>query len=232
MHPLRIGHRGAAGHAPENTLLSIETALAIGVDVVEIDVHRSLDGHLIVMHDARVDRTTNGTGYVRDLTLPQLRALRTASGQSVPTLAEVLETVNGRAELMIELKTRNIARDVLQLAAQTAPALPIYIASFLHSELLTVRELSPLTRTIALLDAAPVSPAAFALQARATHAGVAFDSLDPLFADRLHAAGLAIFTYTVDDPRDIARAATLGLDGLISNFPDRLPKNNPVPELS
>jgi glycerophosphoryl diester phosphodiesterase len=73
--PLRIGHRGAAGHAPENTLLSIEAALAIGVDVVEIDVHRSLDGHLIVMHDERVDRTTNGSGYIRDLTLAELRDL-------------------------------------------------------------------------------------------------------------------------------------------------------------
>jgi glycerophosphoryl diester phosphodiesterase len=215
MHqPLRIGHRDAAGHAPENTLLSIETALAIGVDVVEIDVHRSLDGHLIVMHDERVDRTTNGSGYIRDLTLAELCTLQ----PGVPTLAEVLAAVKGRAALMIEMKVRGIAQDVVEMALGAS----VYYASFLHSELLRVRELEPDARTIALIDAAPVSPTTFALDARATHAGSAFDSLESNFIAALKSAGIGVFTWTVDDPRDIAHARSLGVDGLISNFPDRL----------
>jgi glycerophosphoryl diester phosphodiesterase len=215
MHrPLRIGHRGAAGHAPENTLLSIETALAIGVDVVEIDVHRSLDGHLVVMHDERVDRTTNGSGYIRDLTLDELRALQ----PGVPTLAEVLAAVKGRAALMIEMKVRGITRDVVQLARGAS----VYYASFLHSELLRIRELERNARTVALIDAAPVSPAGFAVDARATHAGIAFDCLESRSVAGLKDAGIAVFTWTVDDPGDIARARSLGVDGLISNFPDRL----------
>jgi len=220
--PLRIGHRGAAGHAPENTLLSIETALSLGVDVVEIDVHRSRDGHLIVMHDERVDRTTNGSGYIRDLTLDELQALETPRRQWVPTLTEVLTAVQGRAALMIEIKVRSIIEDAVRAVATVAPELPVYYASFLHSELLRVRELDPSAKTIALIDAVPVAHTAFAVDARATHAGIAFDTLDGGFVQALKDAGIGVFTYTVDDPRDIAQARSLGVDGMISNYPDRL----------
>ena len=213
--PLRIGHRGAAGHAPENTLLSIETALALGAEVIEIDVHRSLDGELIVMHDERVDRTTGGSGYIRDLTLPQLRALR------IPTLMEAMQAVKGRASLMIELKVRQIVPEVIRVAANN-PEVPVLYASFFHSELLRVRELEPTAQTIALIEAVPVSLTAFAIEARATHAGIAFQSLEPEFVRRLQDAGIAVFTYTVDEPREIRYARSLGVDGLISNFPDRL----------
>lgn len=204
---LRIGHRGAAGHAPENTLASVELAIGFGVDVVEIDVHRSRDGQLMVIHDARVDRTTRGTGYVRDLNRAQM--------PEVPTLAEVLAAVKGRAELMIELKVRGIAEAAVTLAGSQ----PVYFASFFHSELLSIRA----ARTLALIDGVPVSPAAFALEAKATHAGIGFDSLEPGLITDLHAAGVQVFTWTVDDPRDIAHAISLGVDGVISNFPDRLP---------
>ena len=220
--PLRIGHRGAAGHAPENTLLSVETAISFGVDVVEIDVHRSRDGELIVMHDERVDRTTHGSGYIRDMTLEQIQALQMPLQQRVPTLAEVLNTVKGRAALMIEIKVRNIVRDVVALVDSIMPGVSVYYASFLHSELVDLRELDPGARTIALIDAVPVSPTAFAIDSRATHAGLAFTSLDPQFVRALKDAGIGIFTFTVDDPRDIAHARSLEVDGLISNFPDRL----------
>jgi len=213
--PLKVGHRGAAGHAPENTLLSVETALSLGVDVVEIDIHLSRDGHLVVMHDARVDRTTEGCGYVRDLSLAELQAL------NVPTVAQVVDTVMGKSALMLELKVRNIARQLVELTALT-PEVPVFYASFLHSELLRIRELDPAARTIALLDGVPVSPAAFAADAQASYAGIAFDSLEPAFVSSLKAAGIGIFTYTVDEPRDIAIARALDVDAIISNFPDRL----------
>jgi glycerophosphoryl diester phosphodiesterase len=213
--PLRIGHRGAAGHAPENTLLSIETGLSLGAEVIEIDVHRSCDGQLIVMHDERVDRTTNGSGYIRDLTLAQLRTLE------VPTLEEAMQAVRGRAALMIEIKVRHIVPEVVRAVAKV-PEVSVFYASFFHSELLRVRELDPGARTIALIEAVPVSLTAFAVAAQATHAGVAFQSLEPDFVRALQDAGLAVFTYTVDDPREIGYARSLGVDGMISNFPDRL----------
>ena len=208
---LRIGHRGAPGHAPENTLASIEKAIEFGVDVVEIDVRRSLDGHLMIMHDARIDRTTGRRGYVHELTRDEMGG--------VPTLTDVIETVNGRAAVMIELKVRGIVEDALSAAGSH----PVYLASYFHSEMLRVRELAPKMRTIALVDGVPVSPIAFALEAKVTHAGFGFDSLEPGLVELVHAAGLHLFTWTVDDPRDIAQAISLGADGLISNFPDRLP---------
>jgi glycerophosphoryl diester phosphodiesterase len=209
--PLRIGHRGAPGHIPENTLASIEKAIEFGVDVVEIDVRRSLDGHLMIMHDARIDRTTAGCGYVHELTRNEMAG--------VPTLDDVIDIVNGRVAVMIELKVRGIVEAALSVAGSH----PVYLASYFHSEMLRVREIAPEMRTIALMDGVAVSPLACALEAKATHAGFGFDSLEPGLVELAHAAGLQVFTWTVDDPRDIAQAALLGVDGLISNFPDRLP---------
>jgi glycerophosphoryl diester phosphodiesterase len=208
---LRIGHRGAAGHVPENTLPSIEKAIGFGADVVEIDIRRSLDGHLMVMHDARVDRTTGRRGWVHELTRDEM--------SGVPTLADVMAAVNGRAAVMIELKVRGIVEEALRASA----SYPVYLASYLHSELLRVRELAPTARTIALIDGVPVSRAAFALEAKATHAGFGLDSLEPDLVEFMHSEGLQVFTWTANDPRDIALAVSLGVDGIISDYPDRLP---------
>src|SRR3982751_733458 len=101
--PLRIGHRGAPGHVLENTLGSIETAIELGVDYAEIDLRLTRDGHVVVLHDARVDRTTNRHGRVKDLTLAQVKRITTKDGQHVPTLEEVLKITDGRVGLLLEL---------------------------------------------------------------------------------------------------------------------------------
>jgi glycerophosphoryl diester phosphodiesterase len=118
---------------------------------------------------------------------------------------------------MIELKVRNIVGEVADAVAATAPGLSVYYASFLHSELLHATG-----NRIALIDGVPVSPTAFAVESHATHAGIAFNSLERNFVSQLQTAGIRVFTWTVDDPRDIAIARSLGVDGIISNFPDRL----------
>lgn len=220
---LRIGHRGAAGHAPGNTLLSIETALRIGVDLVEVDVQRTADGHLIVLHDTRCNPSTTGTGLVAEKSLAEIRGLRTIPGDHpLPTLDQVIAAVSGGAGLMIEFKSPGIAAQVLDVvrAAQFPGA--VYFASFLHEELLTVRALDTRAPTIALLEGTPVNRTAFALDARATHAGLSVHSLTPSFVASLHAAGIQVFAWTVDEPEMIAFARECGVDGLISNYPDRL----------
>src|SRR5213593_3287192 len=93
---LRIGHRGAAGYAPENTLRSIEQAIALGCDLVEVDVRRTRDGDLVLLHDERVDRTTNGKGNVAEMTLKDLRTLDAGGGPRIPTLQEALHVADGR----------------------------------------------------------------------------------------------------------------------------------------
>src|SRR5580698_11249186 len=99
---LKIGHRGAAGHAPENTLLSLERGIALGVDFVEVDVQQTRDGHLVLMHDKWVNRTTNGAGRLTDLCWSEVRVLDAGEGQRVPLLADVLEASSGRVALILE----------------------------------------------------------------------------------------------------------------------------------
>jgi glycerophosphoryl diester phosphodiesterase len=223
MKPLRIGHRGAAGHAPENTLLSFEMAIRMGVDAVEFDVQQTRDSQLVIIHDWRVDRTLDGEGYVAELTLEELRRMRTRQGgETVPTLAEALACVNGRAAVMLELKVPTLAARVAAAVNESKVAQRIMYASFIHSELLAVRREDPQATTIALIDAIPVDPTAFAVDARATHVSVAMNSLAKVFADALHAAGFGVFTYTADDAYEIGHALECRVDGIISNYPDRL----------
>jgi glycerophosphoryl diester phosphodiesterase len=226
MIPLRIGHRGAAGYAPENTISSVEKAIALGVDAVEIDVQITRDGALAVMHDCTVDRTTDGHGYVRDLLLEDLRRLRTSSGgQPVPTLAEVLGAINGRAALMIEMKASGIAAPVAEAVRQAHFRSRVFYASFQHDDLLQVREIDRDAQTIALFEGVPVDRIGFLRDARATHAGIALGSIFPGFTRVLQEAGFQVFTYTANEPGEIAWACHCNVNGIISNYPDRLPKS-------
>jgi glycerophosphoryl diester phosphodiesterase len=223
MFPLRIGHRGAAGHAPGNTLLSIETALRMGVDLVEIDLQQTSDNHLIVLHDRTLHYSSTGGGPVEAASFDEIRALRTVpADQPIPSLGEVLACVNGRAGLMIELKVPRIVPQTLSAVQRAQFAGAVYYASFLHEELLAVRALDATAATIALLEGTPVNMTAFALDAGATHAGLSIHSLSRRFVDALHDAGIQVFTWTVDEPEQIGFAKACGVDGLISNFPDRL----------
>lgn len=220
---LRIGHRGAAGHAPENTLAAIRAGISLGVDFIELDIQRTCDGRLIVMHDQSVDRTTNGTGFVSDLTWNQLQALDAGKADPVPSLEAALAAIDGRAGAMLEAKAPALGPAIYQAVQVAGFASPVVYASFLHAEILAIRTLDPHAKTMALIDGVPISGAAFASEAQATHAGISFDSATPDFVAALHLANLQVWVYTVNQPALIARAITLGVDGIISDFPDRTP---------
>ena len=220
---LRIGHRGAAGHAPENTLAAIRAGISLGVDFIELDIQRTRDDRLIVMHDPLVDRTTNGTGLVSDLTWDQLHTLDAGKGERVPSLESALSAINGRAGAMLEVKSLGLGPaiyDAVQAARFTGP---VVYASFLHAEILAIHSLDPHANTMALIEGVPVSGSAFAIEAKATHVGIGLDSATPDFVAALHRASLQVWVYTVNDPRLIAQAIALGVDGIISDFPDRIP---------
>jgi glycerophosphoryl diester phosphodiesterase len=220
--PLCIGHRGGGGDAPENTLLSMEMGIALGVDYIETDIQLTADGHLVVMHDKRVDRTTGDHGRVTELTLAQLRALDAGRGQRIPLLSEVLDLVNGRTGLMAEIITPGIADRVVAEVRRHELKTPVLYASFHHSELLAVRERDAQAQTLALLEGVLVTGSQFAKAARATHVGLGFDSVTEGFVHQLQDDGLLVFVYTLDHPDDIARAWAMGVDGIISNHPERV----------
>jgi len=219
---LKVGHRGAAGHVAENTLAGIQRAIALGVDFVELDVVASRDGRLVVFHDRRLERMTNGRGFVAETTFADLRKLTVAGGHQIPTLEEVLDLTAGKTGLMLELKAPGLPQALSEAVARHGFPGPLICASFFHQDLLRVRQLQPKAQTLALTVGNPVQPAAFALDARATHVGAAFDFLTKSFVDGLHAAGLQVFAFTVNDPADIRWITSLGVDGVVSDFPDRL----------
>ncbi|MBI5443026.1 MAG: glycerophosphodiester phosphodiesterase [Deltaproteobacteria bacterium] len=220
--PLRIGHRGAAGYRPENTVSSILNALERGVDLVEVDVRRSRDGHLVLLHDAGVDRTTDGSGLVAEMSLRELRRLDAGGGERIPTLEEALAAACGRAGLLLEVKAEALGEQVYWTVATADFPGPVVYASFLHGEVLAIRRMDRQALGMALLEGVPVQPTAFAREARATHVGLSLASATPGFVRALHADGFQVVVYTVNEPDEIDRTKSLGVDGIISDFPDRL----------
>ena len=219
---LRIGHRGAAGHAPENTLVAIQKGIALGVDFVEIDVRRTADGVLVVLHDETVNRTTNGKGRVDRLTLQEVKTFNAGNGEHIPTLEEVLKVAAGRAGLMLELKVKGVAQQTVESVREAGFSAPVIYASFLHDELTYVRSIDPEASLMVLFGRLPHAPVARAMEYRPSHVGLRRDTATRRLVDALHRADLLVFVYTSDSFGDIQHALSVGVDGVISNFPERI----------
>ena len=223
---LRIGHRGAAGHAPENTLAAIRAGLSLGVDFIELDIQRTRDGRLVVIHDHSIDRTTNGRGLVSELTWNQLQALDTGNGESIPSLEAALALINGHADAMLEVKSSGLGPSLYSAVQDTAFSGTVVYASFLHAEIRAIHALDPNAKTLALMECIPISGAAFARDANASLVGLGLDSATPEFIATLHVAGLSVWVYTVNQPDLIDYVISIGADGIISDYPDRIPASS------
>ena len=224
---LRIGHRGASGYEPENTLRSFKKALDLGVDMIEFDVHVCASGELVVIHDAKVDRTTNGTGYVARKTLPELQKLDAGKGERIPTLIEVLDLINQQVVVNIELKGVNTAEPVAKIISEYVTQKKwsydkFLVSSFNHVELLKFKKLVPQVPTEALLEGVPVRLASFAQDCKAQAIGIYKDCITQEYVNDAHKRKLKVYVFTVNEPDEIERVKKLGVDGIFSNFPDRL----------
>lgn len=228
---LCIGHRGAMGHAPENTLSSIRKALALGTSCMEIDVY-SVDGHLVVFHDNRLERTTNGTGYLLDQKFDDLRKLDAGNGEKIPTLKEAFAAINLNAGVNIELKGPDTANPVVNFIANMRASGwnddLVLVSSFNHRELSLVNKLDPRIKLGAMMVGLPMDDAAFAgsLGAYSVHLSIEF--IDRRLVKDAHARDLRVFVFTVDHPEDIDKMRELGVDGVFTNYPERVLKDNTV----
>jgi glycerophosphoryl diester phosphodiesterase len=220
---VKVGHRGAAGHAPENTLAAIEAGIACGVDFVEIDLRRTADGALVALHDATVNRTTDGMGRINRLSLQDVKRLSAGNGQQIPTLQEALDTANGRTGLMLELKATGIARQAVEAVRQAGFKNPIIYASFLHEELAVVRASDSNASLMTLFDRLPGASVTRAMKYAASHVGLRHDKATRRLVKSFHNSGILVFVYTANRRGDIERVLSLGVDGVISNFPERIP---------
>lgn len=223
---LIIGHRGAAGTHPENTLQSIEAAIAAGADWVEIDIRR-VAGELIVLHDEYLERTTNGSGSVYEKTLDDLRKLDAGNGERIPLLSEVLNRIATRCGLNIEVKQADIAPDlitVLDTVLRTGPAWrgKIMVSSFLHEPMRELAARKPAgVELAALSDHEAPATQAFALAIGATALNVSLAELSGAIVTSAHANGLRVLVYTVNETRDVERCRRLGVDGIFTDYPAR-----------
>ena len=237
---LVVGHRGASGRAPENTLASFEQAIAIGVDAIELDVHLSRDGHLVVIHDQNLARTTNGHGLVHEHSLAELRALdaggwfdRAFAGERIPTFEEVLERIGTRVPLQVEIKGRTEGVTEATIAAlQARGQLETSMITSFHLDLLPrVRALAPAVEIGALVwgrsraDGRAMTPDECVAATRAARADVMLlwhECIDAamMAAGRLAnlPVGAAGGTASESDIRRLL--AVGGVTRITTNFPD------------
>lgn len=231
---LKIGHRGAKGYIAENTLESIQKALEIGVDMIEIDVHKCASGELWVIHDFTLDRTTDGSGEIAKRPAEVIRKLKVEGHYKIPLLTDVLDLIEGECDINIELKGLNTAEPVCREVQQRIASgkwqySNFIISSFQKNELFEVRQHDEEV-PIGVLSKASVPEAielGKRLKATAIHPSIGIITRDntKLSQD----AGFKVNVWTVNERQDILRMLDFGVNGIISDYPNRL--HNPLLEL-
>jgi glycerophosphoryl diester phosphodiesterase len=231
--PWVIGHRGASALAPENTLAAFRLAGELGAGFIEADLRATRDGAIIALHDASVDRTTPGRGPLTRFTLDELRELDAGSwfdprfaGERIPTLEEILDwSRKARLGLFLEIKgepTGAFLETLLAGLERSGGHASAVVISFDPGTLAALRRLKPRAATGLLFDAALPDPVRAAEKAGAARLLPRRDLMDPELVERAHRAGLAVVAWTVNETAEMRRLAALGVDGVMTDRPDRL----------
>ena len=224
---LRIGHRGAKGYAPENTLASFQKALEMAVDGIEFDVHMSSDSAIMVIHDETTDRTTNGHGFVNQSSLSDLKALRIDDVHEIPTLSEVLDLIDKKIFVNIELKGNSTAKPVLVLIEKYIHSNNWKYEHFLVSSFdwNALQEMHLLNAEIPLgvltsTDIALALGFAQFIKARSIHPY--FHLLNAENTKQMQEKGFQVYAWTVNEAEDLQKIKTFKVNGIITDFPDRI----------
>ena len=217
-----VGHRSAAAIQPENTLAGFEYAIELGCDYVETDVHLSQDGHLVIIHDDTVDRTTNGSGQVGEMTLAELRALDAGDGRQIPRLQEVLDVVRGRATLLCELKGPYTSDPVVRKVLANGMAEQVIFTSFHFGRLARVKQIDANLQIGATFGDPPADALEQAVALGAETVGIHHEKMTAAFVIRARQLGLNLRAWNPDSAEDIQRMIDLAPTGISSNRPDRV----------
>ena len=225
MRPLIISHAACGGHAPENTIGGILKAIELGSEAIEIDVQASADGVPVLMHDLTVDRTTNGSGAIAELSIEQLRALD-AGGEPLPTLAEVLDLTKGKVLLVMEIKQPGIEQHIAHLVRESEAINDVMAWSFFPDALEGMRSAEPKVPRALLIGGESMSKwpkiRSSAVKLGVQGVSVFNPNVDEAVAEDCRHRGLALYTWTPDSSREIERLVRLGVDGVCSNFPEKI----------
>jgi glycerophosphoryl diester phosphodiesterase len=220
-----FGHRGAMGYCPENTLFSFEQAIKLGVDAIELDVQRCQTGELVVCHDRDISRTTDGQGFVDELSLTALQAFDAGQWETIPTLREALSLINRRVGVNIELKGPDVGFHVALLLHELIEkeewlASDFLVSSFDHPQLEIFSKCAPQVPLGLLVEGVPstLAACASALSADALHVNA--DFVNARLVDDAHQKGLLVYVWTINSPKELHRVLALSVDGVFTNYPD------------
>lgn len=214
-------HKGFSAQYPENTLASFRAALGLNVDGIELDIHLSADGIPMVIHDELLERTTNGSGLVRDYTAAQLAQLDAGNGEPIPTFEEVVDLVDGRLAFDIEFKSQGCEAAVLEILARN-PDTVAAISSFDWEVLANVRAISPEMELWVLTHAVTDEAIEAARRNGATTLAVQHQGISPASSDKAAAAGFEVMAWTVNLRQEADRLRKLGVVAICTDDPDSI----------
>lgn len=229
--PLITAHRGASAEYPENTMAAFDAGLRAGADASECDVHRSGDGELMVIHDDTVDRTTDGSGPVSQMTADELAGLdaggymgRKFAGEQIPRLEDVIELHKNRAQLIIEIKDYGCTEDVLECIADLNAARDVSVCSFSFDECVRARRQAPEIPAAFIYAGQDERMDAGALVEKVLRGNVNILSVhhtlvQPALLNECRLRGVALWAWTVDDPARVRDLAAMGVGNIVSNRP-------------
>ncbi|MEJ2243825.1 MAG: glycerophosphodiester phosphodiesterase family protein [Candidatus Bathyarchaeota archaeon] len=218
---LKIGHRGARAYEPENTLSSFRKAIELGANAVELDVRKTKDGKLVVIHNADVNKTTNGEGAVNALTLEQIQKLVTDKDEHIPTLDDVLDSVGKKVKVLVELKEVGTEQQVLDMIQQKGLTDNVILVSFHEEALKKIRELNK-TITTGLIYVRHKNPVQTALDLKATYLLSLYRFTHSADIKKAHENGLKVIVWTINNNEEVEEYKKKGVDGIASDRPDIL----------
>ena len=224
---ITIGHRGAMGHETENTLASIQKALDLNVDMIEIDVFKIASGEIVVFHDENIDRLTNGSGDIESLDLEALKNLTVEGDHKIPLLSEVLDVINHKVPLNIELKGPDTSEGVMHIIKtymenEGWTLDDFLISSFNWEELQNMRRINKDIKIAILTEDDPLDAIPIANDLNAVAINPNYLSLTKENVLEIKSQGFKVFTWTVNDTKQISNMRILGVDGVFTNYPERV----------
>ena len=218
---LKIGHRGARAYEPENTLASFRRAIELGVDAVELDVRKTRDNELVVIHNADVNKTTEGNGPVNSFTLEEIKKFVTEKGEHIPTLEEVFDAVGKRVKILVELKEEGTEEKVIELIRRKKLMDDVILISFHDDVLKKLRELDDKV-TLGLIYVRHKNPIKSALELKAEYLLPLYRFTHSANVKKAHEAGLKVIVWTINTKEEAIEYKKKGVDGIATDRPDIL----------
>jgi glycerophosphoryl diester phosphodiesterase len=224
---LTIAHRGAKAYCPENTLAAFQKAITMNADGIELDVHLSSDGEIMVLHDETIDRLTGGSGFVKDMTLQQLKNFRISGTEEIPTLSEVLDLVNKKCLVNIELKVEAAFGPVTKLIEKYVGEKgwnykQFLVSSFNWNALQEIRDQNPKIPlgVLAATDLELALSFSEFIKAETLHPHFHLLTIENVI--KIQSKGIQVFSWTINEPEDIQKIKSYNVNGIITDFPDRI----------